>query len=374
MPQAQTQRPAQRAGRQRFALLDTQGKAVFFDVGALPQSSPVTSSVVELACSGYFFREDQGFFQVDRRTLEAMRANAQERGVKIPIKYRHPSIMPKEVAKPGEPVADISDQIAAGWINPKTLVVARKGRDWRLTGRVEWTAAAVPRIKAKEVQYLSPEIQWNSKRSATSQRGRAGESIGPELIAAAFVPEPFFNLAPVEIAEFARRARRYSMLDQGMIDKFKEILGGLGLPEDKLADAVLQLMAAQDAGAEAPAEEPMLEAKDEAAAAPVPPALAASKVAGESEVLKKLEDISKRLGALEAGKTEVFHQAYGKALSLLAGAAPKAPGRLPNASEVASGQSGYTPSPEELKAYSQKHGVGLSKALVALRKAPPATR
>jgi hypothetical protein len=361
MPQAQTQRPAQRAGREGYAFV--------FEVAGFPDSA--SSSTVQLARTGTFFREDQGIFVVNRVMLEAMAANAVERGVKIPIKYRHPGPRPAADVN-----ADISDQIAAGWVAPRSLRVMRWGRGWGLFGKAEWTEAARGRIAAGELQYLSPEIIWSSRRSQNSQRGKAGEPIGPELLAAAFVPEPFFEMDPVKFARaVARRARRYSMLDQGMIDKFKEILGGLGLPEDKLADAVLQLMAAQDAGSEAPAEEPMLEAKDEAGAAPVPPALAASKVAaGESEVLKKLEEFSKRLSALEAGKAEVFHQAYGKALSLMSGAAPKAPARLPNASEVASGQSGYTPSPEELKAYSQKHGVGLSKALVALRKAPPATR
>jgi hypothetical protein len=380
MPQAHLVPAALRVEWQRSA----------FCFEALFPSPPSLESEIQLCRTGSFYRDDQGKFKITRAMLEAMAANAQERGVDLPIKYTHEG-----------------NTLAAGWVSPKGLAV----RPWRggygLFGRVKWTEEAAAHIGRGALKYISPEIIWGDKRLADSERGYAGEPIGPSLMAGALVLDPFFNMDPVRFAracgaakEHPVRVRRYSMLDQGMIDKMKEILGGVGLPEDKLADAVLQLMAALEGGAPAPAEEPMPEEGAAIEAAAQPPELAASvsllatKVATLEAGQKKREgDEKSTLFAsykaqgklryaveaearqlLEKSGVDAFKAAYSRVPALTGGSSPKAPGHLPTAVEVATAPAEYAPSPEELRAYSKQHGVGLSKALVALRKAPPAAR
>jgi hypothetical protein len=212
------------------------------------------------------------------------------------------------------------------------------------------------------------------------------------------VPEPFFNLAPVEIAEFARRVRRYSMLTP---EKLKELLDALAKtslsPEEQSA-----IISSCASGAAAPAEEPMPMPEEGAAieAAAQPPELAASvsllatrlatleagqkkreteesatlfaSYKAQGKLRYAVEAEAKKL--LEGSGIAAFKVAYSHVPALTGQGSPKAPGRLPTAAEVAAEPAEYAPSPEQLKAYSKQHGVGLSKALVALRKAPPATR
>lgn len=148
--------------------------------------------LVQLARTGSFYREDQGKFKVTKAMLLAMRDNAIERGVEIPIKITH----------------EDSTQ-AAGWVEMSSLSVQPWRSGFGLFGKVSWSTDTKDKLKSGKYRYISPEINWNGKRYADSARGKAGEPIGPMLLAAALVLTPFFDMDPVKFS-LAAGKRQYS--------------------------------------------------------------------------------------------------------------------------------------------------------------------
>lgn len=375
-----------------------------FDVGAVTGAT----STVQLCRTGSFYRADQGRFKVTRGMLECMRENAVERGVDLPLKLTHEG-----------------NTLAAGWVSPSTLSV----RPWRtgygLFGSVTWAQdeALLSALRAGRSKYISPEIVWRDTRMAASPRGHAGEPIGPSLVAAALVLEPFFQMDAITFARALRQARRFSLpqryaMDEKQIEAIKSVLKDKGMPEEACADAVLSLMTVlSGGGAEAPAEEPMpAEAKPEemkpedeltASAAPAIQAARAAqfdrmaKRLAELEVKEKARDESERAAlfadfkgrgklrfAVEADAKALldesgpvaFKRAYG-AIPDLEQPAPKQTGALPTAKigEALEQASAKTGAPvlnadkavpvADLKAYMAKHNVTAAKAHTALSRA-----
>jgi hypothetical protein len=344
----------------------------YFDVGAVAAGA---TSTVQLCRTGSFYRADQGKFKVTRGMLEAMAANAQERGVDIALKLTHEG-----------------GTFAAGWVAPSSLTV----RPWRsgygLFGQATWAndGNLLLALKAGRSKYISPEIVWSDRRMASSPRGHAGEPIGPSLVGAALVLDPFFSMDAVQFARALRLAsglslkpQRYNM-DQKQIDAIKALLIEKGLPEETAADAVLALMSLlMGAPAEeAPEEEMAAEAPLEAAAAP---AIQAARDAQFSAMAKRLEaleaekkgrDKTERdrlyaeydgLGKLRfADKAEAkklldthgagaFAAAYGRVPALVDQAAPPAPAALPTATSVTTGDATHVED-SDVKAYLARPG------------------
>lgn len=148
--------------------------------------------MVQLARTGAFYREDQGKFKVTKAMLLMMRDNAMERGLEIPIKITHED-----------------SRQAAGWVDCSTLSVQPWRSGFGLFGKVSWSTDTKDKLKSGKYRYISPEINWNGKRYADSARGKAGEPIGPMLLAAALVLTPFFDMDPVKFS-LAAGKRQYS--------------------------------------------------------------------------------------------------------------------------------------------------------------------
>jgi hypothetical protein len=377
-----------------------------FDVGAVTGAT----STVQLCRTGSFYRADQGRFKVTRGMLEAMVANAQERGVDLPLKLTHEG-----------------NTLAAGWVPPSTLSV----RPWRtgygLFGSVTWAQdeALLSALRAGRSKYISPEIVWRDTRMAASPRGHAGEPIGPSLVGAALVLDPFFSMDAVQFSRFASRLaaglahkpQRYAM-DQGMIDKVKDVLKDKGMAEESLDGAVLALMMALSGGSAEQPSEPMPaeatpEAKPEEEELPydkAAPAIAAARVAQFDKMAKRLAELEAKDKAREAKENDAlfsefslagrlrfadkdeakklleqhgpdaFKAAYGR-VPALEQPAPKQTAALPTAKigEALEQASNKTGAPvvnadkavpvEAIRKYMRENGVTAAKAATALSRA-----
>jgi phage I-like protein len=185
-------------------------QAVLFQFDA-PLAQPLTSNAIpsgeiegeiQLLRTGNFYRQDLGHFKITRNTLEKMVANAQERGVDLPVNYLHLG---------ADPNARKEDREAAGWVPAMSLTIRGYKGGHGLFGRVRWTAQAAQKIAEKKLKYISPEIVWSDVRMAASPNGPAGAPIGPQLVGAGLVNDPFFNLDPVTLSRH-NRATLFSIM------------------------------------------------------------------------------------------------------------------------------------------------------------------
>lgn len=118
-----------------------------------------------------------GKVTVDQAFLLTVRANFKKFGApKKPIDYFHRGA--SDVPVPN------SEKIAAGWIHD---VEIRADGMW---GLCSFTAAALGKIRAEELAYLSPEWRPDWIDAQTNERQ------GPTLIAAGLLNDPFFSDMP----------------------------------------------------------------------------------------------------------------------------------------------------------------------------------
>lgn len=118
-----------------------------------------------------------GKVTVDQAFLLSVRANFKKLGApKKPIDYFHRGA--SDVPVPN------SEKIAAGWIHD---VEIRADGMW---GLCSFTAAALSKIRAEELAYLSPEWRPDWIDAQTNERQ------GPTLIAAGLLNDPFFSDMP----------------------------------------------------------------------------------------------------------------------------------------------------------------------------------
>jgi phage I-like protein len=378
------------------------GHAFAFEIGGAV--SATLEGELQLCRTGRFYREDQGVFKVTRKMLLAMRENAIERGVDIPVKYTHDG-----------------NVFAAGWVAPDSLSV----RPWRngfgLFGKARFTEEAAEQVRAGALRYISPEIVWADKRMSDSARGYAGEPIGPTLVGGALVLDPFFSMDPVKFARALRWATQRPMAQRNTMDHakameaLKGLLSGAGISEDKLDGLTAQIMLAMMAP-EPPAPEAEAEPLPEemAADAPAidaslgkvavafglkPDASAAEISAVAGSVVAQLATATKRLTALESDKAArdkaereslfaeysrdgklrfstpadaravldgpggvtAFRAAFGRVPAVTASQAPAAPGALPNAASLsgdaapASAVKGGAVADDAVKTYMAQH-------------------
>jgi hypothetical protein len=285
------------------ALLKRSISSVFaFDLmpsmAAMPVSveQPVESEI-QLCRTGAFYRADMGHFKVTQRTLEKMVTNAVERGVDIPINYYH---------KGGIYDAPIEERRSAGRLSPASLNIRSYKGGFGLFGIARWTAEAVSKIKAGEVQYISPEIEWAAVRLAASDAGPAGESIGPLLSGAALVDDPFFTLNPVTLSRVGAPRRgqrpgapkRYSMLTDTKKANIEKLLKAAGIEAAALPGLMAQILVEIMSEEAMPEPEPVLEEVMPAAAATPATEGAAQQALAASRIRE--EALTKRVAALEA--------------------------------------------------------------------------
>lgn len=270
-------------------------------------SGPIESEI-QLCRTGKFYRADMGHFSVTQRTLEKMASNAVERGVDIPINYYH---------KGNDPNAPISDRRSAGKVSPASLSIRGYKGGYGLFGTARWTAEAAQKIKAGEVNYISPEIEWSATRLAASEAGPAGEPIGPLLTAAALVDDPFFTMNPVTLSRTGAPQRgfkfgaskRYSMISEAKKGKIAALLTEAGIKEDKLAGLMAQILVELMSEDEAPA--PEVVATEEVAASATTPG------AAETPAMAAMRESNKALAATVArleAKDKKREEEEGKAL------------------------------------------------------------
>lgn len=106
---------------------------------------------VQVLRTGKFNHPVYGEFEITAQTLAEMKKNFDEkvRGIDIAVDYFHDS-----------------DKEAAGWFN--ALELKENGEE--LWASVEWTPAAIEKIKNKELKYFSPDFafQWSDPETGVT--------------------------------------------------------------------------------------------------------------------------------------------------------------------------------------------------------------
>jgi phage I-like protein len=285
-------------------------------IAAMPVSvEQAVSSEIQLCRTGDFYRADMGHFKVRQSTLDKMMANANERGVDIPINYHHLG---------NNAQAPIESRNAAGWVSPKSLRIAGYKGGLALYGMATWTAEAVALLKGQKLRYISPEIEWSAVRMAASDAGPAGAPIGPMLTGAALVNDPFFTLNPVTLSRRAPAratnfgaSKRYNMVSETAKAAILKLLKAAGVEATALDGLMAQIIVAlmtEEAPMAAPEviEEPVMEA-----ATPATPAaegaaqqsLAASRESNAA-LARRVQELEARDRARETEQAEQLFARY----------------------------------------------------------------
>lgn len=197
-------------------------------------------ALIPMCPTGEFYREDLGNFTISLDDLKTVMKNAQGRSDLMQVDYMHNAWKPAT----GDNVAE---KRAAGWIDRKSLFIAKWNGGFCLMGWGWLTQEAADRRALGELLYISPAIE-PGKREIGRYGQPAGAPIGLTIVNVALCDVPFFDMPPVAL--FQRRPVWRFQGGLGMDalkKKLGEIFATLGLAADLIpaaVDAMLQELSA----------------------------------------------------------------------------------------------------------------------------------